>query len=99
MFATVPAMLLQPLLENAYKHGVERSSQPVQIRVEARREGEELHVLIHNSGSLNDPQSAGIGLRNCRDRLSLVYGDRATLTLTSDANGVAAALRLPYQQA
>jgi signal transduction histidine kinase len=97
--ATVPAMLLQPLLENAYKHGVERSSQPVKIRVEARREGEELRVLIHNTGSLNDTESRGIGLRNCRDRLSLVYGDRATLTITPDGNGVAAAVRLPYQRA
>ena len=36
--AAIPAMLLQPLLENAFKHGVERSSTPVAIRVEAQRE-------------------------------------------------------------
>jgi two-component system LytT family sensor kinase len=95
--ATVPAMLLQPLLENAYKHGVERSSQPVEIRVEARREGGELRLLIHNTGSLFTG-TGGIGLRNCRDRLALVYGERASLVLTPDANGVAAAVRLPYEK-
>jgi LytS/YehU family sensor histidine kinase len=96
--ATIPAMLLQPLLENAYKHGVERSSQPVAIRVEARREGEELLVRINNTGSRGAGESGGIGVRNCRDRLALVYGDRASLALTSDADGVTAAVRLPYQR-
>ncbi len=96
--ATVPAMLLQPLLENAYKHGVERSSQPVSIKVAAHRVGEELHVTIRNTGSLSNAPSGGIGLRNCRDRLSLVYGERATLTLAPDGDGVAAAVRLPYEK-
>ena len=50
--AAVPAMLLQPLLENAYKHGVERSSQPVAIRVEAQRKGDDLWIQIHNTGKL-----------------------------------------------
>ncbi len=49
--AAVPAMLLQPLLENAYKHGVERSSEPVAIRVEAQRKGDELQVEIRNTGA------------------------------------------------
>ena len=96
--ATVPAMLLQPLLENAYKHGVERSSEPVAIRVDAHRKGNELKVRIHNTGEWNASGSAGIGVRNCRERLALVYRDRAKLTLASDADGVAALVTIPYEK-
>ena len=95
--ASIPAMLLQPLLENAYKHGVERSSEPVVIRVEAKREGDELRIVIHNSGALRDEQGLGIGLRNGRERLALVYGDRAHLTVAPLADGVAASVTLPYE--
>jgi Histidine kinase len=94
--AAVPAMLLQPLLENAYKHGVERSNEPVAIRVDAHRKGNELKVRIHNTGEWNASGSAGIGVRNCRERLALVYGDRAKLTLVSDADGVTASVTVPY---
>jgi histidine kinase len=95
--ASIPAMLLQPLLENAYKHGVEKSSQPVAIRVEARRQGDELRVLIHNTGAWNGAPSAGIGLRNSRERLALVYGERASLAVAPVADGVAATVTLPYE--
>jgi two-component system, LytTR family, sensor kinase len=95
--ATVPAMLLQPLLENAFKHGVERSSRPITIRVDAHRENNDLCIQIHNTGTLAGREGAGIGLRNCRERLALVYGDRATLTLTPLADGVAASVKLPYE--
>ena len=45
-------MLLQPLLENAFKHGVERSREPVAIRIDAKRRDDELHVTIRNTGSM-----------------------------------------------
>src|SRR4029453_17388262 len=79
--ASIPVMLLQPLLENAYKHGVERSSQPVNIRIDAHRESDELRIVIHNTGAWRETPGAGIGLRNCRERLALVYGERASLTV------------------
>ena len=51
--ATIPAMLLQPLLENAFKHGVERSTTPVAIRiVMPRRDGRKLTVTVRNGGTL-----------------------------------------------
>jgi len=95
--ASIPAMLLQPLLENAYKHGVERSSQPVAIRIDAQRDGDKLRIVIHNTGSWHDAPASGIGLRNCRERLALVYGERANLTVAPVADGVAASVTLPYE--
>jgi len=98
--AQVPAMLLQPLLENAFKHGVERSRDPVSIRITAETRGEELHVTITNSGSsLPEAPSDGIGMRNCRERLEVMYGARARLDLVHEGDGVAAKLTLPVKPA
>jgi len=94
---TVPAMLLQPLLENAYKHGVERSSEPVVIRVEAQRQADELRISIHNTGAWRNAEREGIGLRNCRERLALVHGGRASLTVAPLADGVGASVVVPYE--
>ncbi len=95
--ASIPVMLLQPLLENAYKHGVELSSEPVNIRVDARREGDNLHISVHNTGPWQDSGHEGIGLRNCRERLALVFGDRATFKVAPDAAGVTATVIVPYE--
>ncbi|HEV7607867.1 MAG TPA: histidine kinase [Steroidobacteraceae bacterium] len=94
--AAVPAMLLQPVLENAFKHGVERSRVPVTIRIDANRHDDVLQVKIRNSGAtLAATPGMGIGLRNCRERLDLIYGQRASLELAQDGDGVAARLTIP----
>jgi LytS/YehU family sensor histidine kinase len=94
--ATLPAMLLQPVLENTFKHGVERSRVPVSIDIDAKRNVDVLHVTIRNSGTtlVATPES-GIGLRNCRQRLAVMYGHRASLHLAQDGDGVAASLVIP----
>ena len=95
----VPAMLLQPLLENAFKHGVERSVDPVHIRIRAHRVGDQLALEIHNSGSNLSGTPAGddcVGLRNCRERLRLLYGSAAELAVIDAASGgVSASVTLP----
>ena len=98
--ARLPAMLLQPLLENAFKHGIERSSQPETITVRAARVGETLRIDIHNTGShMTDGEPAGVGLRNCRERLYLLYGSQASLILTNaDNGGVLARVTVPWQE-
>jgi LytS/YehU family sensor histidine kinase len=97
--AAVPALLLQPLLENAFKHGVERCSQPVAIAIAAWRDAEVLHVSVHNTGgTLAGESRPGIGLSNCRERLRVLYGEHARLDLAQDAAGVAAQLSLPYRR-
>jgi two-component system, LytTR family, sensor kinase len=97
--AEIPAMLLQPLLENAYKHGVERSSQPVAIAITASRDETRLHVTVRNTGELRAAAGgAGIGLRNCRERLELLFGDGAAIELVQEGDEVAAKLRLPWRR-
>lgn len=96
--AAIPAMLLQPLMENAYKHGVERHASPVKVEVTARRDGETLRVDLRNSGALNEGSGAGIGLRNCRERLAVLYGSDASLTLEADGDDVVARLVLPWRR-
>ncbi|MBC8026756.1 MAG: histidine kinase, partial [Steroidobacteraceae bacterium] len=72
--ASIPAMLLQPLLENAFRHGVERSTTPVAIRIVARRHGGRFEVTVRNVGTITASVGAGIGRTNCRERLALLYG-------------------------
>jgi two-component sensor histidine kinase len=101
--AQVPAMLLQPLLENAFKHGVERSREPVAISIRAQRAGEGLRVTVRNSGSTLAPTApgrvGGIGLANCRERIALLYGERARLDVAQDGDGVIATLVQPWRSA
>jgi sensor histidine kinase YesM len=96
----LPSMLLQPLLENAYKHGVERNTAPVFISIAAERTGTSLEVKIHNTGSKlsSEPPTAtsGVGISNCRERLRLLYGASAQLRVEEDgAGGVQAIVMLP----
>jgi two-component system, LytTR family, sensor kinase len=95
----LPSMLLQPLLENAYKHGVERNSAPVFIDIAAERNGTSLQVKIHNTSSTlgsESPTSHGVGISNCRERLRLLYGASAQLRVEEDgAGGVQAIVMLP----
>lgn len=95
----MPSMLLQPLLENAYKHGVERNTNPVVISIAAARSGNSLQVMIHNTGStLNAEQqtTTAVGIVNCRERLRLLYGSNAALRLEEDGvGGVQAIVTIP----
>jgi len=96
--AQIPTLLLQPLLENAFKHGVERSRDPVRIEIAADKQGQDLRVTISNSNSsVSATASTGIGLRNCRERLQLLYGARAGLELLQEGGGVVARLTIPFQ--
>jgi two-component system, LytTR family, sensor kinase len=98
--AEVPAMLLQPLLENAFKHGVEPSRVPVAISIAARRDDAQLRVTVRNSGSRLTPNGgSGIGLSNCRERIALLYGDAARLDVAQEGDGVVATLVQPWRSA
>ncbi|MEW9570369.1 sensor histidine kinase [Rhodanobacter sp. Si-c] len=92
----VPALLLQPLLENVFKHGVERTVTPVRIHVGARRENGSLEIVVSNSGSILAPEHRdGVGFRNCRERLGIIYGNAASLLVSNEGDGVAARVSIP----
>jgi signal transduction histidine kinase len=75
--ARVPALILQPIIENAVKYGVTNHSPPAAIRLRAWQEGAEVHLeVINNSNGANPVRGgAGIGLSNVRQRLRLIYGE------------------------
>jgi two-component system LytT family sensor kinase len=96
----VPAMSLQPLLENIFKHTVERRRQPVRIAITAARDGGRLLLRFDDdSGTLvenNGDNKGGVGLRNLRARLAAMHGGEASLTLDAlQPAGVRAEMRLP----
>jgi hypothetical protein len=84
----VPAMLLQPLLKNAFRHGVEAVSGAQTISIGASCTATLLTIVIHNSGApLRHAPVDGIGLGNCRRRLQLHYGQDAKLLLAANPAG------------
>ena len=97
----VPAMLMQPLFENAFKHGFERSLGVERIRVSARREPHGLVLEVHNTGSVLDTGwRAGVGLSNCHERLRVRYGNDGSCELSAGVDGgVVAQARLPLEGA
>ncbi|GAB2561463.1 histidine kinase [Dyella jejuensis] len=96
----VPALLLQPLVENVFKHGVERTVSPVHIRISVRRESDSLEIVVSNSGSMLAPEHRdGLGFRNCRERLSIIYGNAASLLVRNEGDGVAARVSISLTDA
>jgi sensor histidine kinase YesM len=73
--ASIPVMILQPLYENALKHGVYESIEPIVIYTECKQEEDHIFIRILNNyeKSASLTKGAGIGLRNIRERLRLIY--------------------------
>ncbi|SDC51110.1 sensor histidine kinase [Paraburkholderia lycopersici] len=100
----VPPMLLQPLVENALKHGIQGAVEGGRIDVSARRDAQHLELSVADTGSgfgtTPGTQGAGVGLANVRERLTALYGDRASLTLIENVpHGLVARVRLPLPDA
>jgi signal transduction histidine kinase len=93
--ALVPPMLLQTLVENAVKHGIARESAGGEIEIRAARERGSLRVDVSSTGQLGEPNPNGVGLANARERLRLLYGERASLALANGGGRVIATVRLP----
>lgn len=79
--ADLPVLTLQPLVENAVHHGVERLSQPGPVRIACRAGRQGVHLTIENDrGEATDTHDGnGMALANIRDRLALVFGEAASL--------------------
>jgi hypothetical protein len=102
--AEVPQLLLQPLFENAIRHGAARTLESCEIHFRACREGEKLHLVLRNDGPMRSPSSGmppfGVGLRNTMDRLQLHYNNQYTFHYTDrPQGGVEIDLSIPYKKA
>jgi sensor histidine kinase YesM len=99
--ALLPGMLLQPLYENAVKHGVYESTEKVVIRTSAHKENGLVVISVANN---IDPESvvtrkgAGIGLINVRSRLELFFGEKADLTVTRNDDSFNVTVKFPYRK-
>jgi len=97
--AAVPAMILQPLAENAVRHGIEPLSRPGEVRLTVRREADSLVIELFNSGPPFHEHRCGVGLRNTRARLGQLYGERHQFSVVTAPGGVSARLVIPFEVA
>lgn len=97
----LPPLLVQPLVENAIRHGLEPKTAGGRLTVRCRRDETSLIVEVEDDGIGFAPAgSAGIGLSNVRERLHACHGGAAALTLEeAPGGGVRAAIRLPLEPA
>ena len=95
---TVPALLVQTLAENAVKHGVARRRDGGTVAVTARLDDGRLVVRVSNpapAAASAPPVGTGTGLANARERLALLFGPRAHLRLTADADRTVVLVEIP----
>lgn len=100
----VPALVLQPLVENAIVHGLSQRPGPGRVEVQARLSGSNVVLSVRDDGpGMGRPSThagRGIGLGNLRSRLERLYGDRFELAMTDDPGGGArATIVIPRAQA
>jgi LytS/YehU family sensor histidine kinase len=93
----VPPLVLQPLVENAVKHGISRLVEGGSVRMWARREGDRLTVVVENEFDLDIPPRAdqGVGLTNVRRRLQMRYGAEAGFEAGAVGETYRVVLRIP----
>ena len=97
--ARVPVFILQPLAENAIKHGMGGESERVAVHIRARMHGGMLELEVANTASRPSQgvREFGVGLSNTSERLRTLYGERASLSFERPAdNGFIVRVRLPF---
>ena len=97
MSAAVPHLLLQPLVENAIRHGLSPRLQPGRLFISAQRHCEQLALAIHDDGvGLSPLISEGVGLRNTKARLRQLYGDNFKFSFgNAPGGGCLVSIELP----
>jgi hypothetical protein len=98
----VPCFLLQPIVENAIRHGIAHCETEGFVEASARLDGSTLHLRVRNSGSalpVNPANGHGIGLRNTRERLSHFYGTGYAMKAEPlSTGGFEVAIDIPYER-
>jgi len=100
--AQVPSLVLQPLVENAIRHGIAPNARPGWLAVHASRDDDELLIQIRDSGDGLPPDrlmalNRGVGLDNTRARLEHLYRDRYQFTFSNLERGFCVTIRIPFQ--
>ena len=104
--AAVPEFLLQPLVENALRHGIAQRADAGAVEVSARRDGDTLVLSVTDNGpgpdaDRRDVNRTGLGLANMRERLTTLYGARAQLELHArpgPERGTIATIMIPFRR-
>ncbi len=96
--AEAPTMLLQPLVENALKHGRSPANVPLALRVQAHAHAHGVEVVVQNPGTLTPGAEDGLGLRSVKERLQTLYGDRQSFSLTETDGVVSARVSWPLKR-
>ena len=99
LVAMTPSLILQPLVENAVKHCLSQSEEPVKLTIGARRQGETLQLWVTDERNSEGGQSVpgtGIGLANVRERLEALFGAEGRLGTQRNANGWTASVTHPW---
>lgn len=99
--AQIPSLILQPMVENAIKHGIAKRAQGGAIRIAASRTNGTLTLCVYNDGpslpAARDASSPGIGILNVRTRLQSLYGEQFELSLRNHKpGGVEASVSVPF---
>jgi two-component system, LytTR family, sensor kinase len=104
MGACVPNLILQPIIENAIRHGISRQTAHGIIAITARRAGENLRIEIEDNGPglssaiKENKNGSGIGLANTRARLLYLYGENHSLNISNaEPSGVRVTLEIPFE--
>jgi signal transduction histidine kinase len=102
--AEVPRLILQPLVENAIKHGVSPKPGAGLVRIAAERRDAQLWLEVSDNGvglsaGARERLRTGVGLANTRDRLECLYGTSHRLEFSDDLKGLAVRLEIPFKQA
>ena len=93
----IPPLMIQTLVENGIKHGTSKLPEGGTVEIESKLENEFLKITIHNSGfyDINNTPETGFGILNTKQRLQLLYGDKAKFTIENENNRVKTVLVIP----
>jgi LytS/YehU family sensor histidine kinase len=95
----VPPLLIQPLVENAIRHGIAPLIEGGTVRIDVQRNGTAMEILLENpidmSGETSPQRGAGVGLENVRSRLAKLFANQSTVSVSRDSGSFQVRLRFP----